>query len=99
MLFGGIKISDPSSDLAIAASIYSSFKNVIITNDILFIGEIGLTGEIRNSVNIEKKVKEALRMNYAKIFCSKYDYIKISKEIKSEKIIGISNICELINKL
>ncbi|MBR1884147.1 MAG: DNA repair protein RadA [Clostridia bacterium] len=96
---GGLKVNDPSSDLATAISIYSSFKNVIIPNDILFVGEIGLTGEIRNVANIEKKVKEAVRMNYKKIYCSKYDAIKVKKEINNENIIGVSNLMELINIL
>ena len=96
---GGLKVNDPSVDLALLVAIYSSFKNVIVDKNSLFIGEIGLTGEIRNSTNIEKKVLEAYRMNYTKIYCSKYDAMKVLKQNSKLPVIGISSVQELISKL
>ena len=96
---GGLKVNDPSTDLAIMVAIYSSFKNVVSNKNSLYIGEIGLTGEIRNTVNIEKKVLEAVRMNYDKIYCSKYDAKKLLSSNKGLPVIGISNVQELINNL
>lgn len=63
----GIKISDPQADLAIAAAIYSSLKGYIIPNDIAFIGELGLTGNVRSNFLINSKIKEAERMGFSKI--------------------------------
>lgn len=57
-VIGGIKIDEPAVDLALAISIVSSYKNVVIPPTYVFIAEIGLTGEIRSINNIEKRVKE-----------------------------------------
>ncbi len=96
---GGMKVDEPSADLAIAVSIFSSFKNVIIPKNYLFIGEIGLTGNIRGVINIEKKVKEALKMGYTKIYCSKSDYNKLKDVPKGVDIIAQNSISEIFEKL
>lgn len=57
-VIGGIKIDEPAVDLSLAISIVSSYKNIVIPPEYVFIGEIGLTGEIRSINNIEKRVKE-----------------------------------------
>jgi DNA repair protein RadA/Sms len=65
---GGIKIDDTSTDLSIAASILSSFYNKPIDKNSVFFGEVGLTGEIRKVPKIEKRVQEAKRLGYEKIY-------------------------------
>ncbi|MDF2866335.1 MAG: radA [Clostridia bacterium] len=57
-VIGGIKIDEPAVDLALAISIVSSYKNIVIPPSYVFIAEIGLTGEVRSINNIEKRVKE-----------------------------------------
>ena len=54
---GGIKISEPALDLGIILAVVSSLKNLSINNDVVAIGEVGLTGELRNVNMIEKRIK------------------------------------------
>ena len=64
---GGMRIWDTSLDLAIAASIVSSFRNRAIRSGTVLFGEIGLTGEIRHISQAEKRVAEAERMGMERV--------------------------------
>ncbi len=59
---GGLKIVEPAADLAIALSIASAAKEKPIGPDVIAIGEIGLTGEIRRATNINRRLAEAERL-------------------------------------
>lgn len=59
---GGIKIEDPAIDLAIVAALLSSYQDVIISRTTVFIGEIGLSGEIRPVSRIEQRLTEAEKL-------------------------------------
>lgn len=60
---GGMKITDPSADLAVAMAIISGVKNFSLSN-VVVIGELGLSGEIRTVPNLEKRVKEAEKLGF-----------------------------------
>ncbi len=98
-VIGGIKAEEPAVDLGIAIAIVSNYKNRLIDKKTVFIGEIGLTGEIRGVNSIEKRIKEVSKMGYTNIVGSKKQFEKISDDIKSNniKLIGISTIEEAIN--
>ena len=59
---GGIKVSEPSSDLAICLAVASSFFDKALPKGALALGEVGLLGEIREVVAQEKRIKEGRRM-------------------------------------
>jgi DNA repair protein RadA/Sms len=63
---GGIKITEPSADLAVIAAIVSSFRDRAISQDTIFIGEVSLTGEIRDVFNLELRLKEASTQKFQK---------------------------------
>jgi DNA repair protein RadA/Sms len=65
---GGIKVNEPGIDLAIAASILSAYKDRS-WKEAAFIGEVGLTGEVRRVVNTEMRIKECERLQIRKVFC------------------------------
>ena len=67
---GGIKIDDPSADLAVALAIISSLKDIVI-EDTVVIGELGLSGEVRFVPHLEKRIKEAEKLGFKKIICPK----------------------------
>lgn len=91
-VIGGIKIDEPAVDMALAIAIISSFKNKKVDPKIVFAGEIGLTGEIRNISNIEKRIKEVDKMGYSKFVGSKKQLESIKHTIKDLNI-------ELIGKV
>ena len=94
---GGIKLIEPAMDLAIAASIVSSFRNKPIPPATAFFGEIGLTGDIRHISQAEKRVKEAQRMGISKIILPIAD----AKTVKSDttQIVGVKNISDAIMEM
>ena len=94
---GGFEINDPSSDLGVAISILSSLKNIPPLINCAFIGELGLSGQVRQASNIRAKIDEAVRLGIKNILVP-----KITSEIKDSfqkfiQIIEISNINEAIN--
>ncbi len=91
---GGIKVTEPSADLAVALSIVSSMKDIIIDGTVV-IGELGLSGEVRFVANLEKRIKEAEKLGFKRIICPK---TKLSSKFKAE-IIGVKNLAEAINQI
>ncbi len=70
---GGFKISEPASDLAVAVALISASRNKSIPEHSVFFGEIGLSGEIRKVTNAEARIKEATKLGFNKIICSKLE--------------------------
>ncbi len=65
---GGVKLDEPAIDLAIIASIVSSYKDESVGLSDCFIGEVGLTGEVRRVSRIEQRVNEAAKLGFTRIF-------------------------------
>ncbi len=97
-VIGGMRVDEPAVDLSIAMAIFSSYKNIPISPKTVFLGEIGLTGEIRNITNFEKRVKEISKLGYDTIYTNKKQIDSLKEKVDA-KIIGITTIDEAINKL
>lgn len=78
---GGVSIKSTAADLGFIASLISSFKNIALPANSIFVGEVGLLGEIRSSYLEEKITDEAKRLGFKKIYSSKS--IKTVKEFNS----------------
>ena len=63
---GGIRLGEPALDLAVAASIVSSFRNKPLPQKTVFMGEIGLTGELKHIAQAEKRIMEAERLGFTR---------------------------------
>lgn len=61
---GGVKLDEPAVDLSVIISIASSFQNIAVHGDDCFIGEVGLTGEIRRVTKIEQRLQEAAKLGF-----------------------------------
>ena len=70
---GGIRVVDPALDMAIAASILSSSIDIPLDRNTCYIGEIGLSGEVRPVTRIEQRIEEAKKVGFNRIFISKYN--------------------------
>ena len=78
---GGVSIKSTTADLGFIASLISSFKNIALPANSIFIGEVGLLGEIRSSYLEEKIIEESKRLGFKKIYSSRS--IKTVKEFNS----------------
>lgn len=95
---GGIKISETSSDLALLASVISSFRNWVLPHDLVIFGEVGLSGEIRPVPNGQERIKEASKHGF-KIAVIPHGN-RPSKSIdKSIRTIAVKDLAEVITHL
>jgi DNA repair protein RadA/Sms len=91
---GGLKISEPAIDLAIIMSIASNYKNFVIDNETVFIGEVGLTGEVRSVSFIEKRINECKKLGFKKCVIPSDNAKDLN--IKDMKLYPVKNILEAI---
>src|SRR5687767_14288143 len=70
---GGLKVEDPSIDLAVLCSLLSSYEDIPLKHHICFAGEVGLSGEIRAVNRIDQRIAEAEKLGFEKIIVSKYN--------------------------
>jgi DNA repair protein RadA/Sms len=68
---GGLRLSEPAVDLAIAAAIASSFRDISVRADTTLLGEIGLSGELRMVSQIGLRIKEAANLGFKRIIIPK----------------------------
>lgn len=79
---GGLKVEDPSIDLAVICALLSSYEDIPVPHSICFAGEVGLSGEIRAVTRIEQRIAEAEKLGFEKIIISRYN----QKNITGRKI-------------
>ncbi len=77
-IIGGLKILEPAIDLSVAAAIVSAYKGIEIPKNMVFIGEVGLTGEVRSVSNIQKRVSESVKMGFDEIILPRENAKSIS---------------------
>lgn len=85
---GGMKLVSRESDLSIIASLLSSYRSKPIDSGTIFVGEVGLTGEVRSIPQMEIRIKEMAQLNYKKVVTSE----KTARELKGKydiEIVGI----------
>lgn len=95
---GGVKLEEPAIDLAVAVALASSYKDKPTNPQECFIGEIGLTGEIRRVNRIEQRINEAAKLGFTKVYAPKNSLtgIKVPKEIN---VVGVTTIGEVLQKV
>jgi DNA repair protein RadA/Sms len=95
---GGIKVEDPAIDLAVLCALLSSYEDKPLPQRICFVGEVGLSGEVRAVNRIEQRIAEAEKLGFDKIYISKFNKKSITQKSAIE-IIMISKIEELYRLL
>lgn len=91
---GGVRLIEPASDLAVVAALSSSVSDRPVSPDTLFLGEVGLGGEIRPVAAVDRRLAEAGRLGFRKAFVSARG--KCSSELT---VIPIAHVSELASKL
>ena len=97
---GGIKINDPAIDLAIICAVLSSNFDFPIPQKTCFIGEVGLSGEIRPVSRINERIKEVVKMGAEYIFVSKYAKLNKAENGKYQikKVVKVQEIIQQLIK-
>ncbi len=92
---GGVRLVEPSTDLAVIAALVSSVHDRAVPADALFLGEVGLGGEIRPVAGVERRLAEASRQGFARAFVSARSRIAAA----DVQVIGLESIGELARRL
>jgi DNA repair protein RadA/Sms len=96
---GGLKVEDPSIDLAVLCALLSSYEDAPIPHDVCFAGEVGLSGEIRAVNRIEQRIAEAEKLGFKKIIVSKYNQKGMSKQKFNIEVITMGRVDEVYKSL
>jgi DNA repair protein RadA/Sms len=96
---GGLKVEDPSIDLAVICSLLSSYEDVSLPQKICFAGEVGLNGEIRAVNRIEQRIAEAEKLGFDKIIVSKYNKKNYNNSSYKIEIIPFAQVHEVYQYL
>lgn len=94
----GIKLQEPAIDLGVVLAVSSCFKGISIPKDVVAIGEVGLTGEVRAVSMIEKRLKEAEKLGFKKCIIPENNK-KLLKDNYKLDIIGVRNINEALKAI
>ena len=76
-VIGGLRLDEPGADLPVALAVASSYRDSVIADDLVAIGEVGLTGEIRSVSNMNQRLTEVARLGFTKVIIPKYGSDKL----------------------
>lgn len=96
---GGIKVTDPSIDLAVMSALISSLQDIHVSKKICFAGEVGLSGEIRPVNRIEQRIQEAGRLGFEAIYIAKYKSDLLPKKDFGVEVRMLSRIDDLLREV
>jgi DNA repair protein RadA/Sms len=96
---GGIKVEDPSLDLAIVCALLSSYEDVPLPQKVCFAGEVGLSGEIRAVNRIEQRIAEAEKLGFSKIIISKYNAKSLGTQKFGIEVVTLGKVEEVYQYL
>lgn len=94
---GGLRVSDPACDLAVVSAVLSSNFDFAIPPDVCFAAEVGLSGEIRPVSQTDRRIGEAARLGFRKIYVSSYS--NMEKEPEGITVVKVADVPALVKKL
>ena len=98
-LVGGLRISDPTADLAVITALASSAKDIIIPQDTVLVGEVGLVGEVRSVAKLDKRVAETEALGFKQIIVPQSNLKRFKKSNTKIKVLGVSSVKEVFSNL
>ena len=94
---GGLKVNDPACDLAVICAVLSSNFDFAIPSDVCFAGEVGLSGEIRPVAQVDRRISEAARLGFKKIFVS--SFASTGQKAEGIQVIKVADVPALVKTL
>lgn len=96
---GGLKVNDPACDLAVICAVLSSNFDFSIPADCCFAGEVGLSGEIRPVAQTDRRIIEAARLGFRKIFVSSFASLDAAASVEGIKVVKVADVPALVKSL
>lgn len=99
-VIGGIRLDEPAADLAVALALVSSLKDIVVAEDVLAFGEVGLTGEIRSVNHAEMRVSEASRLGFRRCILPYHNLKNLTLPTDSDiELLGVRTIRDAVSAL
>ncbi len=95
---GGIKVADPAADLGVTLTLASALLDIVIPKDMVIVGEVGLSAEVRSVTQINQRINEAVKLGF-KQFLLPRNSCRADLEDKKIDIIPVSNLREAFEKI
>ena len=95
---GGLRVADPACDMAVVCAVLSSNFDFALPSDICFAGEVGLSGEIRPVSQVDRRISEAARLGFRKIYVSKYASFD-KKSAEGVDVVKVADIPALVRSV
>ena len=95
---GGMKLNEPAIDLGIVMAIVSCHENIVIPENVVIFGEVGLSGEVRAVSGSEQRLLEAVKLGFKKCIMPKSSLDSLMKK-PSIEVIGVANLDEAIRAI
>jgi DNA repair protein RadA/Sms len=96
---GGLKVEEPAIDMAVIASLASSYQDVALPMDCCFAGEIGLSGEVRPVNQIETRISEAEKLGFKTFYLSSYNKKSISRKYEAIKLVFADTVDKMLKEV
>ena len=96
---GGLKVEDPSIDLAVLCALLSSYEDVPLPPHVCFAGEVGLSGEVRAVHRVEQRIAEAEKLGFEKIIVSRYGQKSIALPSSGIEVVPMGRVEEVYQYL
>ena len=96
---GGLRLDEPAADLSVALALVSAFRDILIDEETIAFGEIGLSGELRSVPRANLRINEAARLGFKRCILPKSCLKQINDIPNGIKLIGVSSLKEAINNL
>ncbi|HEY2376281.1 MAG TPA: DNA repair protein RadA [Gemmatimonadaceae bacterium] len=96
---GGVRLQEPGGDLAVATALASSVYERPLPADAVFVGEVGLGGEVRPVSQIERRVAEAANMGMTRVYVAERGVPKRVAATRETQVIGVRTIADLFQRL
>ena len=96
-VIGGLRLDEPGADLPMVLAIASSYRDAAIADDLVAIGEVGLTGEIRSVSHMNQRLQEVARLGFKKVIIPKYgsEKLEIPIELQAYRVRNLREAIEV----
>ena len=95
---GGLEVDEPAADLGVVAAIASSYRNLAIPPDVAVFGEVGLTGEVRGTLQAQTRAREAQSLGFKKLILPASNKSGLEK-LLGVRVVGVKSVEEALDEL
>ncbi|MDQ4122477.1 MAG: DNA repair protein RadA [Acidobacteriota bacterium] len=95
---GGLEVDEPAADLGVVAAIASSYRNLTVPPDVAVFGEVGLTGEVRGTLQAQARAREAQNLGFKKLIIPATNKTGLEK-LLGVRVVGVRSVEEALEEL